>query len=94
MSLLPWAAALWRHEFPFCVRMCVCLCVRAHSINRHILFFFVNLSIRSSHTHIQDIYTCIIYIYIEILSAFTCVYRIMKLVKQKKILVFVVCKIR
>ena len=67
-----WAAALFSSSLislvvqgdlaiPYiCVRMCACLCVHAHSINRHILFFFENLTVRSSHTHIQDIYTYIV----------------------------------
>ena len=96
MSFLPWAAALWRHEFPFCVRMCVCLCVRAHSINRHILFFFVILSIRSSHTHIQDIYTYIIYIYIlkYWVHLCVCIGLWSSWSKIKKNVIFVACKIR
>jgi hypothetical protein len=33
MSRLPCAAAMWRHEFPSCVRMCVCLSVREELSN-------------------------------------------------------------
>jgi hypothetical protein len=66
MPLLPWAAAMWRHEFPSCVRMCVFVsaCARVYQSN-HCIGVHTHTGIGVIHIHILHIYIHIICIYIH-----------------------------